>query len=479
MSHFFPRKLDFGKRNKYLEPSDASSISSHSIAINRNRNTSNIPDPRPIASWEVLQLSPTISSFNTSNFSTELKDSKNSSQFDDDGDIFHDTNDIDFISFDDSLNGLNINENKNGNDSENEHENNTCSEKNVSAKAAIKSLNEKNEPHKDAWENYLNFRKKSLPSDAIIYAQTRREAWLQFVRCYQPGLSPGMMGLWSVASLIYLQKGHTIINPEFREEIKRNRGLASKGLECKNITILDLEGVLRSPLTWQKAMDYPDTVVYGYQLSSYDFGGGPPNFIPFQGQSLTKLPFKDNLFDSVASSSLWYLLNRLEWGQTINEVFRVLKPGGYIELLVSDFSIINPDPDDKKWVDLIYGNGLSKRGMDQYPSRKIDKHLKDAGFKNINKACVALPRASNLGGSASYVTDFMIQFYWLQLVNLYGQSFMGELEKIEEFKNYCLRLSSINVDCDHQSEANHRGTFRDSAPSQYITLIYAQKPLYL
>ncbi len=349
------------------------------------------------------------------------------------------------------------------------------SDRDAHGQDALKSLNKRNQSYKSRWKSYYEFWKKSQPTDALVYAKTRREAWLQFVRTYKPGMDTGIMSLWAIMALLFLQKGEIIMNPEMREIIHNNRENIKRGLPSKKIILLEIEGVLRSPLSWQLALSYPDTVVYGYELSSYDFGGGPSNFVPATGKSFLSLPFKNNFFDSVTSRAFWYLLRELDWPTVISEIYRILKPGGYIELLVSDFEVINPDEDDKPWIELILNKGLKPRKMDPYPSKKIVKHLGDAGFTNINKTVIVLPRASNAGGTASYVTDFMIQFYWLQLVNLYGESFLTDPDAIQRFRNYCLKNSLITI--DEKTGKKHHGVQRDNAPSQYTTFVYARKPL--
>lgn len=70
----------------------------------------------------------------------------------------------------------------------------------------------------------------------------------------------------------------------------------------------------------------------------------PPN-VSFQvGNVLGKLPFADNTFDFVNLRLFIIALKKHEWPIVVNEAYRILKPGGFIQMvecgmLVSYFSL--------------------------------------------------------------------------------------------------------------------------------------------
>lgn len=142
------------------------------------------------------------------------------------------------------------------------------------------------------------------------------------------------------------------------------------------------------------------------------------NETDYVGQLGLKLPFKDNSFDIVYLSHVlehifWHKLN-----ETIAELYRIIKPNGYIEIWVPDGLKIakafveaensinndyqqdgwyrfNPDKDPCLWYcgrQFAYGDGLTPYAnkhynvhLSSYSFRFLEKLLADKGFKNIEK----------------------------------------------------------------------------------------------
>ncbi|RUS27273.1 hypothetical protein BC938DRAFT_483491 [Jimgerdemannia flammicorona] len=57
--------------------------------------------------------------------------------------------------------------------------------------------------------------------------------------------------------------------------------------------------------------------------------------IPRNSDLLKGLPFKDNTFDYVHSRGMYSYFSIVEWQQVVEELRRVTKPGGYVELVVT------------------------------------------------------------------------------------------------------------------------------------------------
>jgi ubiquinone/menaquinone biosynthesis C-methylase UbiE len=59
----------------------------------------------------------------------------------------------------------------------------------------------------------------------------------------------------------------------------------------------------------------------------------PPN-VSFQvGNVLGRLPFSDNTFDFVNIRLFIIALKKQEWPIVVQEIYRILKPGGYIQMV--------------------------------------------------------------------------------------------------------------------------------------------------
>ncbi len=58
----------------------------------------------------------------------------------------------------------------------------------------------------------------------------------------------------------------------------------------------------------------------------------PENFTFIQASLLNELPFENNSFDFVFQRLLCGSISKDKWSFVINELTRVLKPGGYLEV---------------------------------------------------------------------------------------------------------------------------------------------------
>ncbi len=307
-----------------------------------------------------------------------------------------------------------------------------------------------NEP--SLWQTFFAFAANSKHSDALIYGTTRREAWLQYLRTYEKGKESDIIELWVIMALRYILKGQLLFSPGFRNPTDFNTEIAP---------ILDFQGVLKDQWSWQIALDYPNTLVYGYkpilnglQLNYEENYDGPQNFIPFVSKTTSSLPFEDNFFQAVCARSLWYFLKSHEWDSTLAQIYRILKPGGYIELVVSDFEILNIAPDFiPTWNKL--KEGVKRRGLEVKPSEKIVARLKQAGFTDIHKTCLALPKG--WGGQVGQVTDLLSMYFCQTMLFSYGN--FTSVEKEEIMKVHL--NSSVN---------------KQLHSSNYLVLCYAQKP---
>ncbi|CAG8623217.1 12852_t:CDS:2 [Ambispora leptoticha] len=66
------------------------------------------------------------------------------------------------------------------------------------------------------------------------------------------------------------------------------------------------------------------------------------NFV--QSDALEFLPFENNYFDYVRISNMSMCFPENEWGKLLNEMARVLKPGGYVEIEEPDLELYNRGP---------------------------------------------------------------------------------------------------------------------------------------
>lgn len=104
----------------------------------------------------------------------------------------------------------------------------------------------------------------------------------------------------------------------------------------KGIHVLDSGS---GPGCWslEMAKEFPKSTFQAVDMAPYDLVVSqdklPGNFKFTVGNLLEGLPFEDNTFDYVYQRLLFLGLNNEGWVKVLSELFRVLKPGGYIELL--------------------------------------------------------------------------------------------------------------------------------------------------
>ncbi|CAN5626502.1 hypothetical protein BH11BAC1_BH11BAC1_18050 [soil metagenome] len=99
----------------------------------------------------------------------------------------------------------------------------------------------------------------------------------------------------------------------------------------------------------------------------------------FQSEDAMNMKFGDNTFDVVYGSSV---LHHLEFEPSLNEIYRVLKPGG--RMVFAEPNMINPQilvqkniPFIKKWM----GDSPDEKAIVRW---KFEKLMRHKGFKKVN-----------------------------------------------------------------------------------------------
>lgn len=101
--------------------------------------------------------------------------------------------------------------------------------------------------------------------------------------------------------------------------------------------------------------------------------------------------FRDNSVDFVILRDTW-LMNApvWKWDNLLKAVYRILKPGGWIEIEEHSLGIESNGPFSKKlykWFDVFF----NEIQVDRNIARKLERHLVSAGFIDIDKQSVAIP----------------------------------------------------------------------------------------
>ncbi len=117
----------------------------------------------------------------------------------------------------------------------------------------------------------------------------------------------------------------------------------------------------------------------------------PDNYVFVEGDITKGLPFADATFDYVHMRLVVLALPAAQWGPAINEIKRVTKPGGWVELI--DTSVTSRVPASEPWVEWAY-TLASYRGIDMTAGGKVGSFLQEAGFQNVKTMNLEIPLGS-------------------------------------------------------------------------------------
>ncbi|CAG8778867.1 17236_t:CDS:2, partial [Cetraspora pellucida] len=146
----------------------------------------------------------------------------------------------------------------------------------------------------------------------------------------------------------------------------------------------------------------------------------PSNFTFIKANVLDGLPFDDNTFDYVFQRYMFGGYPKEKWPFIINELVRVLKPGGYVELLEPSM-MIDIGPATQRIVNAQIA-AMGNRGTDPEASIKLQGYLENQGvLENITKevrACYHGERADSSGISKAAVSNTISMFIcWKPLLS--------------------------------------------------------------
>jgi ubiquinone/menaquinone biosynthesis C-methylase UbiE len=156
---------------------------------------------------------------------------------------------------------------------------------------------------------------------------------------------------------------------------------------------------------------FPQANVVGFDMTPPPLDPNAPlhtptdNFSFVQGNMFEGLPFPDNSFDFVHQRLVIVALPSNQWVRQVQELLRVTRPGGWVELVEGD--LLPGGPGLQRLNDL--GEQMSaKRGMSFQNASKIDDYLRQAGAQRVERRTVYLPvgqKAGRLGAMAE--TDYL------------------------------------------------------------------------
>ncbi|GAA5811120.1 hypothetical protein MFLAVUS_004549 [Mucor flavus] len=139
------------------------------------------------------------------------------------------------------------------------------------------------------------------------------------------------------------------------------------------------------PATWTFEMGetYPRSTFHGIDASCVFPEDIKPANVEFVIGNIAKhIPYPDNTFDYIHQRLLFLGLTHDDWENSLKELLRVLKPGGYLELAEPDLQDLhNVGPLLKKLQETL-SDILTSRGMPTKVHHQFEELLDKAGFEN-------------------------------------------------------------------------------------------------
>ncbi len=142
------------------------------------------------------------------------------------------------------------------------------------------------------------------------------------------------------------------------------------------------------------AQAFPSATVIGLDIFDSPIEANismrPSNYQFVSGDIFKGLPFSSYQFDFVHQRSLGCLIPTTGWHQVVNELVRVTRPGGIVELAEPDCIFHNPGPTCiqlQQWIIAAY----QKCGIDPVESAHIDTYLLVAGLTHVKAETITLP----------------------------------------------------------------------------------------
>jgi ubiquinone/menaquinone biosynthesis C-methylase UbiE len=142
---------------------------------------------------------------------------------------------------------------------------------------------------------------------------------------------------------------------------------------------------------YDMAREFPQAHIYGLDLEAVEKADAPSNTHFVRGNVLQGLPFQPNQFDFVHQRLLIGALPATAWPVELQQIFQIVRPGGWVELVESSGGYNEPhSPANMEMADGIV-KIAALRGIDTHITLKLDTLLGQAGFTHIEKKIFQIP----------------------------------------------------------------------------------------
>jgi SAM-dependent methyltransferase len=187
---------------------------------------------------------------------------------------------------------------------------------------------------------------------------------------------------------------------------------------------------------------FPDALAVGLDLVPSK-RERPPGYRWVKSNLLEGLPFADDVFDFVHQRLLAVAVPLARWPDTVAEMVRVTRPGGWVELVEPIVRVQGGGPATDRFSDLVL-QVAEGRGLDNDRSvfDALDGHLRRAGMVDVARSEVRVPAGEWGGRVGSFIATDMRAFHMRMSEVLQARS----LASAEECRDLVARAQE---ECQH------------------------------
>ncbi|KAG0166429.1 hypothetical protein DFQ29_000976 [Apophysomyces sp. BC1021] len=118
--------------------------------------------------------------------------------------------------------------------------------------------------------------------------------------------------------------------------------------------------------------------------------GGPKNLRYVEANVMETWPMADNAVDFIFQRNMGQVIHQDMWPKVLKEMFRVLKPGGYIELVESDLWHHNAGPVQQAF-DAFFQEQCKELCLDFTFTETLPEKIEQAGFSTLDHRSLDIP----------------------------------------------------------------------------------------
>jgi SAM-dependent methyltransferase len=166
---------------------------------------------------------------------------------------------------------------------------------------------------------------------------------------------------------------------------------------------------------------FPDAIVVGLDPRNDSKTTEHANYRFVRGDVIAGLPFEAGTFAFVHQRLLISGIPLMRWSSVVNELARVTRPGGWLELVECRPFFTPEGPATKRIWDMFRPQNL-KRGIDMkgHVHDHLDEYLRDAGLCNVNARTVLGP-AGDWGDEVGRLMKVDLRSLFTQLAPMLAQ----------------------------------------------------------